>query len=70
MDWKALGVVLMENRKDMPMGLAFQLSMNEQAMENFARMTDDEKRQVLAAARSVTSKEQMRGIVEDLTRLG
>ncbi|MBP3487385.1 MAG: hypothetical protein J6K53_03220 [Roseburia sp.] len=60
----------MENRKDMPMGLAFQLSMNEQAMENFARMTEDEKRQVLAAARSVTSKEQMRGIVEDLTRLG
>lgn len=70
MDWKALGVVLMENRKDMPMGLAFQLSMNEQAMENFARMTEEEKRQVLAAARSVTSKEQMRGIVEDLTRLG
>lgn len=60
----------MENRKDMPMGLAFQLSMNEQAMENFARMPEDEKRQVLAAARSVTSKEQMRGIVEDLTRLG
>lgn len=60
----------MENRKDMPMGLAFQLSTNEQAMENFARMTEDEKRQVLAAARSVTSKEQMRGIVEDLTRLG
>lgn len=60
----------MENAKDMPMGLAFQLSMNEQAMENFARMTDEEKNQVLAAARSVTSKEQMRGIVEDLTRLG
>ncbi len=60
----------MVNRKDMPMGLAFQLSMNEQAMENFARMTEEEKLQVLAAARSVTSKEQMRGIVEDLTRLG
>lgn len=60
----------MVNRKDMPMGLAFQLSMNEQAMENFARMTEEEKLQVLAAARSVTSREQMRGIVEDLTRLG
>lgn len=60
----------MENARDMPMGLAFRLSMNEQAMENFARMTDEEKNQVLAAARSVTSKEQMRGIVEDLTRLG
>ena len=59
----------MENSNDMPMGLAFQLSMNEQAMENFAYMTEEEKRQVLAAARNVTSKEQMRGIVSDLASL-
>lgn len=59
----------MENSNDMPMGLAFQLSMNEQAMENFANMTEKEKRQVLAAARNVTSKEQMRGIVSDLASL-
>ncbi len=59
----------MENSNDMPMGLAFQLSMNEQAMENFANMTEEEKRQVLAAARNVTSKEQMRGIVSDLASL-
>lgn len=59
----------MENASDMPMGLAFQLSMNEQAMENFANMTDEEKTQVLAAARNVTSKEQMRGIVSDLANL-
>lgn len=59
----------MENRKDMPMGLAFQLSMNERAMENFSGMTEDEKRQVLEAARNVTSKEQMRGIVSDLAAM-
>ncbi len=59
----------MENQRDMPMGLAFQLSMNEQAMENFAHMTEEEKKQVLAAARNVTSKEQMRGIVSDLARM-
>lgn len=69
LDRKDLGVVLMENARDMPMGLAFQLSMNEQAMENFSRMTEEEKRQVLDAARSVTSKEQMRGIVTDLAKL-
>lgn len=51
------------------MGLAFQMAMNERAMENFAKMTDEEKRQVLEAARSANSKEQMRGIVEDLGRL-
>lgn len=59
----------MINDREMPMGLAFQMAMNEKAMENFARMTDAEKRQVLEAARSTHSKEQMRGIVEDLGRL-
>lgn len=59
----------MENRNDMPMGLAFQMSMNQKAMENFAKMTDEEKSQVLDAARSVTSKKQMRGIVEDLSKM-
>lgn len=59
----------MENNTDMPMGLAFQLSMNEKAMEHFSNMTDGEKRQVLEAARSVTSKEQMRGIVLDLAEM-
>lgn len=54
----------------MPMGLAFQLGMNEKAMANFARMTDDEKRRVLEAARCVHSKEEMRGIVEDIANLG
>lgn len=56
----------MENQNDMPMGFVFQLSMNEKAMENFASMTEEEKSQVLEAARNVTSKAQMRGIVSDL----
>ena len=57
----------MDNGKDMPVGLAFQLSMNENARETFSSMTDSEKRQVLDAARSATTKEQMRGIVSDLS---
>ena len=60
----------MDNREDMPVGLAFGLSMNERAMESFARLTDREKLQVLEAARSVETREQMRGIIEDITRLG
>lgn len=59
----------MENQNDMPLGFAFQLSMNEQAMENFAGMSEMEKHQVLEAARNVTSKTQMRGIVSDLAGL-
>lgn len=61
--------VAMKNQEEMPLGLAFQLSMNEKAMENFAKMTEQEKRQVLEAARSVTTKEQMQNIVSDLSNL-
>lgn len=59
----------MENRKDIPMGLVFQMSLNEKAMENFANMTEEEKKQVIETARSVTSKEQMKSIVSDLAGL-
>ena len=58
----------MENSMDMPLGLAFQLSMNEKALKNFAKLNEEEKRQVLEAARSVHSKDEMRGIVEDLEK--
>lgn len=59
----------MGNKNEMPMGLAFQLSMNEHAMENFADLNEQEKRQVLDAARSVQTKSEMKGIIEDLARL-
>lgn len=59
----------MENKYDMPMGFVFQLSMDANAMNNFAKMTEEEKRQVVENARSVTSKEEMRGIVEHLSKM-
>ena len=65
-----MGDYIMENRKEMPSGFAFQLAMNESAMEAFSNMTDVEKRQVLEAARSASSKEQMKSIVEDLGQMG
>lgn len=75
MDWKddrailAEGEVVMEGYNEVPMGLAFQMSMNEKAMEHFTCMTDDEKRQVLEAARSVKSKAEMRSLVDDLSNM-
>lgn len=59
----------MGNENKMPEGFAFQLSMNERAMANFAIMTEEEKQQTLKAARSIGSKEQMRGLVDDIARL-
>ena len=63
-------IFVMEKKSDMPMGFVFQLALNEKAMENFAGMTENEKRQVIDVARGVTSKAQMKGIVEDLAKLG
>ena len=60
----------MDMQNKMPTGFAFQLSMNENAMKNFAKMTEDEKIQTLKAARSVNSKEQMQGLIDDISRLG
>ena len=64
---QAGGKIMQDN---MPLGFAFQLSMNENAMRNFANMTEDEKIQTLRAARSAESREKMQGIVDDISKLG
>lgn len=59
----------MENQKEMPLGLAFQMSMNEQAMRNFANMNEEEKERVLENARNTKSKSEMQRIVADLEKM-
>lgn len=59
----------MDRRDEMPMGLGFGLSMNEAAMSRFATMKDDEKRQVIEAARGVQTKEQMQGLIDSIADL-
>ncbi len=56
------------NSYDMPMGLSFQLGANPKAMDAYARLDDEEKRQVVEAARNVTTKSEMRQIVSGLER--
>lgn len=58
-----------EREQDMPVGFAFQLGGNEKAMENFAKMTEEEKRQVLEAARTVESKVEMERFVQSISHL-
>ena len=60
MDGKAV------NSYEMPMGLSFQLGMNPKAMDVYANLNDEEKRQVVEAARNVTTKSEMHQIVEGL----
>lgn len=54
------------NNYDMPMGFSFQLGMNPKAMDVYANLNDEEKRQVVEAARNVTTKSEMNQIVEGL----
>lgn len=56
----------MENKYDMPMGLSFQLGLNEKALTAYAKMSEPEKRQVVEAARQVTSKAEMQRLVSGL----
>lgn len=53
----------------LPVGLGFGLAMNEEAMEQFAAMKEEEKRQVIEAARSMQSKEQMQQLVQSIADL-
>ena len=56
------------NSYDMPMGLSFQLGVNPKAMDAYAKLNDEEKRQVVEAARNVTTKSEMHQIVRGLER--
>ena len=68
----------MDMQNNMPTGFAFQLSMNENAMKNFAKMTEDEKIQTLETVNAVSDgfrilQEQRMGalvVFERETKLG
>lgn len=60
----------MDEKEDgLPIGLGFGLAMNEEAMKQFAAMTDEEKRQVIETARAVQSREEMQHLVRDIAHL-
>lgn len=59
----------MENKEEMPLGFGFGLSMNEEAMKQFSSMQEDEKRQVIEAARGVQSKAEMQGLIDSIADL-
>ena len=50
----------------MPMGLGFQLGINAKVMDAYSKLSDEEKRWVIEAARNVNSKSEMHRIAEGL----
>lgn len=57
----------MNNINEMPLGLAFQLSMREGAMENFAKMSEGQKQQIIAKAKVAESKDELRRLVDSIS---
>ena len=53
---------------EMPIGLSFQLGLNEKALSAYSRLSEKEKRQVTEAARNVTSKAEMQRLVMGLEK--
>lgn len=53
----------------MSMSFCYTLGGNARALAKFGAMTEEEKRQVLEAARSARSKEEIRSLVRDVAEL-
>ena len=54
----------------LPLGLGFGLAMNENAMRGFSSLEEDEKKQVIDAARGIGSKEEMQQCVNSIAEIG
>lgn len=48
----------------LPLGLAFGLALDEQALTNYAGMTEYEKEKLLAESKNVKSKEEMQQLIQ------
>ena len=60
----------MENKAhDWPIGFAMELSMNETAMEFFAELPKEKKREVIEKSRQVKSKYEMEQLVDSIKNI-
>ena len=66
---KGIGGDVMNRQEEMPLGLGFGLAMNDQAMNSFSAMTEQEKRQVIEVARSTRSKVEMENLIQDIAKM-
>lgn len=51
---------------DMPEGLGFSMAMNVDAMKNFSKMTEEERKRFMEESRQVKSKSEMNQLVNRL----
>ena len=58
--------VILMNQRDLPLGLGMALSQNESAMKRFEGMSETEKQSIIQMAKGVSSKREMRAIVDGI----
>lgn len=51
----------------LPLGLAFGLAMDEQAINNYGKLTEYEKERILAESKGVKSKEDMQALIQRIS---
>ena len=51
----------------LPLGLAFGMAMDEQAINHYGKMTEYEKEQVIARSKDVKSKEEMQQLIQKIS---
>ena len=55
-------------KDEMPVGFAMALAMNPEAMQKFALLSEDKKREVIAGTHSVNSRNEMQSYVASLVK--
>ncbi len=55
-----------ESRPEVPLGLGYALAMNNKALEKFAQMSSEHRRQIIEQSRSMISKQEMRQFVDSI----
>ena len=58
--------MISENKLEIPTGLGMALAQNSDAMHNFAVMTNEKKQAVIDATHSISSKKEMRALVDSI----
>lgn len=50
----------------LPLGLAFGMAMNNQALNNYGKLTEYEKEKLIARSKDVKSKAEMQQLIDQL----
>lgn len=56
-------------RDEMPMGFSMALAQNPLALQKFAMLSEDKKRQIIEGTHSVKSKQEMHEYVNKITTI-